>query len=54
MVAEKQADLHLERWHFAVHCLGIWSIYYVSEFLELWYLHIHLMNAPPPLISLIS
>ena len=22
MVAEKQADLHLERWHFAVHCLG--------------------------------
>ena len=22
MVAEKQVDLHLERWHFAEHCLG--------------------------------
>ena len=22
MITGKQVDLHLERWHFAVHCLG--------------------------------
>lgn len=34
MVAGKQVDLHLERWHFAVHCLGIWISIIIQDILR--------------------